>query len=77
MDSAPGLSADDLYELYKLLRRRVERIEGLVRQIQSEGAHEALIRPTWTDLAAVKRDIARLDQAVSLRRRVSAAKRGK
>jgi len=57
-------SAEDLLELYRRLKNRVEKLEGAVQQIKSEGTHDALTRPTWRDLDALKNDIARLEKMI-------------
>lgn len=61
-------SIEDLFEFYKLLKQRVDRLDGVVRQLQSEGTHDAISRPTWRDVEAIKKDIARLEQMLSSRR---------
>ena len=40
------LSTEDLAELYVGLKRRIERLEGIVRQIQAEGTRATLDRLT-------------------------------
>ena len=64
-----ALSVEDLEELYLRLKVRVERLEGTVRQFQAEHTRDVLPRPTWADMEALKKDIARLEYMLSTRRR--------
>jgi len=66
---SPTPSPEDLYELYTSLKQRVDRIDGIVRQLQSEGTRDTLTRPTYRDLEAVKKDIAELQQRFPRNRR--------
>jgi hypothetical protein len=64
-----ALSVEDLEELYLRLKVRVERLEGTVRQFQAEHTRDALPRPTWTDVQALKKDIAALQKQIAAKRR--------
>lgn len=60
---------EDLLELYRRLKNRVEKLEGTVQQLRSEGTHDALTRPTWRDVEEVKKEIARLQGMLTRRRK--------
>ena len=54
---------EDLPELYLKLVERLDRLEGTVRQSMAEGTRDALERPTWRDVDALKKDIERIEQS--------------
>ena len=62
-------SLEELAELYRRLKTRVEGLEGNVRQLLAERTRDALPHPTWRDLESLRKDIARLEQMLSARRR--------
>ena len=62
-------SIEDLHELYLRLKAKLESLEGAVRQILAERTRDALPHPTWRDVEALKKDIARLEHMLSTRRR--------
>jgi len=57
----PRLPApEDLPPLYLALATKVERLEGLVRQLLAERTHSQITAPTWKDFQEIKADIDRL-----------------
>jgi len=57
----PRLPApEDLPALYLALATKVERLEGLVRQLLAERTHSQITAPTWKDFQEIKADIDRL-----------------
>lgn len=71
MTPSPHLpqSLEELADLCHALSRTVERLEGNVAQLLAERTRDALPRPTWRDLEAIKKDVQRLEQIVCKRRR--------
>ena len=57
-------SIEDLARLYHGLNARVERLDGNVRQLLAERTRDALPHPTWQDVEALKKDIARLERVL-------------
>jgi hypothetical protein len=56
-------AAEDLPKLYLALLRRVERLEGALRQLWSDGVRDNL-RPTLRDIQEIKADIDRLRKSI-------------
>jgi hypothetical protein len=58
----PLPAPEDLPRLYLTLTRKVEWMEGAVRQLLAESARDHLLRPTWKDLQDLQAEVARLRQ---------------
>jgi hypothetical protein len=57
-------SIEELAEFCGVLKRRVERLEGNVRQLLADRTRNALPQPTWRDIEALRADLRRLSQIV-------------
>lgn len=70
MTPSPSLppSIEELAAFCHALTRTVERLEGNVRQLLADRTRDALPRPTWRDLEAIKKDIAHLQKSVAAKR---------
>jgi hypothetical protein len=62
------LPIEELATLYHRLNARVERLDGNVRQLLAERTRDALPRPTWRHVEAIKKDIADLQKRVAAHR---------
>jgi hypothetical protein len=62
-------SIEDLHELFLRLKAKVERLDGTVRQLLAERTRDALPRPTWWDVEALKKAVAELQKEVAAKRR--------
>jgi N-acetylglucosamine-6-phosphate deacetylase len=60
---------DALPELYLRLVRRVEKLEGQVKQLLAEGTRDTLPTLTWKDLDALKKDLAEMQRQLSDKQR--------
>ena len=67
---SPAPSTEDLYEFYKSLKQRVDRIDGEVKQLLAERTRGTLTTPTWRDLDAMKKDVAELEKRLPVKRNV-------
>jgi hypothetical protein len=57
---------EDLPELYLDLKLSMERLEGIVRQLQAEGTRATLDSMAWKELETVKKQVKRLEQHAKL-----------
>ena len=61
-------SLEELAAFCHDLSRAVERLEGNVRQLLADRTRDALPRPTWRDLEAMKNDLADLHRIAATKR---------
>jgi hypothetical protein len=55
---------EDLPELYLDVLARLEKLEGKVFQLLSEGTRDGLLRPTWRDVQEIRADIDQLREEI-------------
>jgi len=56
---------EELPPLYLALATKVEKLEGMVRQLLAEKTHTQITSPTWRDFQEIKVDMDRLRAAVN------------
>jgi hypothetical protein len=56
---------EELPALYLALVTKVERLEGMARQLLAEKTHSHIMSPTWKDFQEIKADVDRLRVAIS------------
>jgi hypothetical protein len=56
---------EDLAELYLDLKRRLEKLEGSVKQLLAEQTQETALRPTWRDFQKLQTEIENLKRYLS------------
>ena len=59
---------EELPILYLALVTKVERLEGMVRQLLAERTHTQITSPTWRDFQEIKADMDRLRAAINGKR---------
>jgi len=55
---------EELPALYLALAAKVERLEGMVRQLLAERTHSQIMTPTWRDSQEIGADIDQLREAI-------------
>jgi hypothetical protein len=58
---------EELPALYLALATKVERLEGMVRQLLAEKTHTQITSPTWQDFQEIKADMDRLHAKINRR----------